>query len=75
MGHRPARDYGQLVKRGVTAGVILFLVGELGQVVMPRVQESLPDWEMTLFMVFTVGGILLVVLSVFLFGIALPLAE
>lgn len=75
MGHRPTRNYGRSVKIGVAAGAGLFVLGELGQVVLPRVQGPLPDWELTMFAWFSVGGIAIALLSVFVFGVALPLVE
>lgn len=75
MSHHASRDYARLVKRGVGSGISLFLIGELGQLLAPRIQSTVPDWELTLFVWASVGGILLVLGSIFGFGLALPLLD
>lgn len=75
MGHQPARDYGQSTKLGVGAGAALFAFGVIGQLVAPRLQASVPEWELSLFVWLSVGGILIALLSVFVFGVAMPLVE
>lgn len=75
MAHAPSRDYRTWVKSGVGIAVALFVIGELGQVLAPHLQSTVPDWETTLFVAISVVGILVGVLSVFVFGIAMPLME
>lgn len=75
MGHKPARNYAHGTKYGVTLGMIMLLFGVLGQLIAPRIQGSLPDWELSIFIWISGGGILVVLLSVFLFGVVLPLTE
>lgn len=75
MAHKSTRDYATSAKYGLGIGGILFAIGVLGQVVAPRLQGTLPDWELSIFIWFSVGGIVVALLSVFLFGVALPLIE
>ena len=75
MSHTPNRDYRKSVKSGIGIEVGLLVLGESGQIIAPRIQGTVRDWEITLFVALSVLGILVVVLSVFGLGIALPLLE
>ncbi|MGM0605145.1 MAG: hypothetical protein ACQETB_05680 [Halobacteriota archaeon] len=68
-------DYPALAKRGVMFGVALFVIGALGEIGSRGVYGDLPGWGDALLLSFEVGGILAVLISVFVFGIALPLVE
>ena len=68
-------DYPKLTKRGMLLGFGLFLAGLLGQVALPGVLGAVPAWELSLFLDAEFLGIALVLLSPFVFGIALPLTE
>lgn len=75
MAHKPARNYANGTKYGVGLGFGLLLIGVLGQIIAPKIQGTLPDWELSLFIWVSVAGILVALFSVFLFGVALPLIE
>lgn len=67
-------NYGRLTKGGVLTGVILFVVGvvaEYGSQTVGGVPESLD----TVFLTMEFLGPLIALLSVILFGVALPLTE
>ncbi|MGM0591414.1 MAG: hypothetical protein ACQETI_07265 [Halobacteriota archaeon] len=68
-------DYPKLTKLGFGLGVTLFVVGVLGELAGPMVFGPLPPWERALFFDFEAIGIALVLLSPFVFGIAMPLTE
>jgi hypothetical protein len=68
-------DYPTLTKRGVGAGLGLFAVGMLGETIGPVLFGQLPAWEHTLFFDLEAVGVLLLLVSVFVFGILLPLTE
>ena len=68
-------DYGRLAKGGFLLGVALFLVGAGGEWVVHAQSLALPAWEDALFLDLEVLGILLFLLSPFVFGIFLPLME
>lgn len=51
----------------------MFALGVVGQLVVPRIQGTLPEWELSLFVWVSVAGVLIALLSVFLFGVAIPL--
>jgi hypothetical protein len=68
-------DSARLTKRGVFAGLALFLVGAVGELVGHAVLGGLPGWESTLLFDAEVLGIVVAFLSVFVFGIAVPLTE
>lgn len=55
--------------------VFLFGFGIVGMIFGPAMFGSLPGWEKTLFVGSGTAGILTAILSVFVFGIALPLTE
>ncbi|WP_276258558.1 hypothetical protein [Haloglomus litoreum] len=68
-------DYGTLAKRGFLLGVGLFLLGELLEPLQHAVGLQVPGWEHGLLFYMTVLGVLVALLSPFVFGIALPLTE
>lgn len=68
-------DYPRLTKAGFLLGVGMLAVGALGELIGHVVLGGLPAWEETLFFDLEVLGILLALVSPFLFGIFLPLLE
>lgn len=68
-------DYARLTKLGVAAGLALFVGGALGGVAGPAVSGPLPDWERTLLLDIEALGIVFMLLSPLVFGVALPLTE
>mgnify|MGYP000533686504 CR=1 FL=1 len=75
MGHGTSLDYAKYTKRGFLFGLSLFLVGAIGDGIGSAVLGELPNWEQTTFFGFIVCGILVGFLSVFGFGILLPLTD
>lgn len=75
MGHDMRLDYGKYTKRGFVSGVLLLLVGVLGNALGPGLLGPLPGWEETLLIDMMIGGILIGFCSVIVFGIVLPLTE
>jgi hypothetical protein len=68
-------DYASLTKRGMTLGALLFAVGAVGELAGHALFGSLPAWELTLLFDAEVLGIATMLLTPFVFGIALPLTE
>lgn len=68
-------DYARLAKGGFLLGLGMLAVGVVGEVLGHVVLGGLPGWEETLFFDLEVLGILLALVSPFLFGIFLPLLE
>jgi hydrogenase/urease accessory protein HupE len=68
-------NYEKLTKRSVVLGVSLFLIGALGEMVLHAVGLPVPGWENALLLGFEGLGILIALLSPFIFGIVLPLTE
>ena len=68
-------DSVRLTKQGFAVGLALFLVGAVGELVGHAVFGGLPGWEHTLLFDAEMLGILVAFLSVFVFGIAVPLTE
>ncbi|WP_458207037.1 DUF7860 family protein [Haladaptatus sp. NG-SE-30] len=75
MGRYGDLDYPKLTKTGFFLGVALLTIGALGEIVGTALYGSLPGWENTLFTDLEILGILLGLLSPFVFGIFLPLTE
>lgn len=75
MGRYGDLDYGRLTKYGFALGVALFVCGAAGSAIGPAVAGPLPGWERTLLVDGEVAGILVAFVSVFGFGIVLPLTE
>lgn len=68
-------DYPRLTKLGIGSGLTLFTVGALGLLVAPAVVGPLPAWGQTLFLDAEALGLVVTLLSPFVFGILLPLVE
>lgn len=70
-----AIDTDRLVKLGFALGLSLFAVGAGGELIGHALYGTLPAWENTLFFDAEVLGIATAFLSVFVFGIAVPLTR
>lgn len=68
-------DYPRLTKTSFGFGVALFVLGALGHVAGPALFGPLPGWESVLFTDMEILGVLIALLSPFIFGILLPLTE
>lgn len=68
-------DYGSWMRRGFMLGTVMFVLGALGTTVASFALHGLPEWEMTLFTDLIALGVIVGFLSVFGFGIVLPLTE
>lgn len=75
MGRYGKLDYPKLTKTGFLLGVALVAIGALGEIVGTALYGTLPGWENMLFTDLEILGILLGLLSPFVFGIFLPLTE
>ena len=64
-----------LTKYGFLTGVGLLVIGTLGETLLPVFTGPLPDWENVLFTDFMILGIVVAMVSVFVFGIYLPLTR
>lgn len=73
MGRYGDIDYPKAAKGGVVLGLALLLIGEAGGYAGNYV--SMPGWEQTLFFDLAILGLLVFVVSPFLFGLVLPLTE
>lgn len=68
-------DYAALTKRGVLAGVALFLFGLVGELLIHTIDVGAAGTLDVALFSMEAAGILIAVLSVLVFGIALPLVE
>ena len=68
-------DYPRLTKLGVGLGLALFALGAIGGVAAPSVLGPLPGGEAARFFDLEAAGVVLALLSPFVFGILLPLTE
>lgn len=68
-------DYPTLTKRSFAAGLALLALGVFAEVVSETMFGPLPGWEQQLFTSMEFLGVLIALLSPFVFGIALPLTE
>ena len=68
-------DYARLAKGGFLLGAAFLLGGAAGEILGHSLYGSLPAWENTLFTDMEILGILLGLLSPFVFGIAAPLLD
>ncbi|WP_318567010.1 hypothetical protein [Salinigranum marinum] len=68
-------NYPKLTKQGMVLGLILFVVGEIGVYAASVGWVVVPGWESALLLDTAVIGVLLLLLSPFVFGIFLPLTE
>jgi len=73
--HGSRLDYAKFAKYGFLLGIAMLTVGAAGEIVGHAYVGSLPAWEETLFFDLEVLGILVALVSPFLFGIFLPLVE
>lgn len=74
MTHASATDHAKRAKQGFLVGAGLFVPGALGELLGHTV-VSLPGWGEAVLFDAVVAGTLVALLSVFLFGIVLPLVE
>lgn len=68
-------NYPRLTKRAFLFGLSLFLVGVLGEFVIHTGGFAVPAWENALLLDAEMAGVVIMLLSPFVFGIALPLTE
>lgn len=68
-------DYPQLTKRAFLAGLCLFLVGAGGELLIHTSGMTIPAWEDTLLFDAEILGVVVMLFSPIIFGIALPLTE
>lgn len=68
-------NYTRLTKRAFLTGVSLFLLGAIGQLLIHMGGLSVPSWESTLLVDAEILGVVIMLLSPFVFGIVLPLTE
>jgi hypothetical protein len=68
-------DYARLTKLGLATGLLLFAVGATGELAGHALYGTLPAWEDTLLFDLEVLGILVTLLSPFVFGVFMPLTE
>jgi hypothetical protein len=75
MGRYGNIDYPTLTKRAFLFGLCLFAFGAGGEFVVHSYLGPVPAWEETLLLDLEVIGVLVALLSPFVFGVALPLTE
>lgn len=75
MGRYGDLHYSTLTKAGFALGVALVAIGILGEVAGHALLGTLPAWEDALFVDFEIAGIVVGLLSPFVFGIVMPLTE
>lgn len=68
-------NYQKLTKRSVLFGLSLFLIGALGEMAIHSAGLQVPGWEEALLFDAEVLGVIVTLLSPFIFGIFLPLTE
>lgn len=68
-------DYPKLTKSGMLLGLLLFAIGEIGGYAANVGWLVLPGWESALLLDAAMLGVLMILLSPFVFGIFLPLTE
>jgi len=68
-------DYSRLTKLSFLLGLGMLVVGILGEFGIEKAGMSVPAWEHSLLMAMAAMGILVALLSPFVFGIVLPLTE
>lgn len=68
-------DYAKLTKTSVLLGVSLIVIGFLGEVALGMSTVHAPGWVDTVLVDAEFLGIIVALLSVFIFGILLPLRE
>lgn len=75
MGRYRRLDYSQYARGGFAFGVAVFVLGILGHALGPTLFGSLPAWELALFTLMEVAGIVLALCSPIVFAVVLPLIE
>jgi hypothetical protein len=75
MGRYKTLDYSRWTKLGFLFGFGLFALGAGGEIAGHALVGTLPAWENTLFVSAEAIGIVVGLLSPFVFGIALPLLD
>lgn len=68
-------DYSVLTKRSFLLGVALFVIGALSEMGLAAAGLTVPEWERALLFDIELLGIIIGLLSPFVFGILLPLTE
>jgi len=68
-------DYATLTRRSFLLGVALFAIGGLGGTAAGAMGGPLPGWEQTLLFDLELAGLVIALVTPFLFGIVLPLTE
>lgn len=68
-------DYARLTKRGMAFGALLFALGAVGSVAGHALFGQLPAWEFSILFDAEIVGVAILLLTPFVFGIALPLTE
>jgi len=68
-------DYSNAVRNGVLGGVLLIALGFLGEEAGRLLYGELTSILNTVFTAMEFGGIVIVMIAIFVFGIALPLTE
>lgn len=68
-------DYATLTKRAFAAGAALFALGLLGELAISTLGMSVPNWEQTLLVDAEIAGVLVMLLSPFVFGVFMPLTD
>lgn len=68
-------DYPKLTKRSFLLGLSLFVIGALGEMIITSTGVSVPGWEQALLVNMEALGVLIALLSPFIFGMLLPLTE
>jgi len=68
-------DYSRATKGAFIFGAVLFVIGVLGDRYLSATAGAVPQWEATLLLDAEMLGILVMLLSPFVFGILLPLTE
>lgn len=74
MTHAKSTDHAKRAKQGFLAGAVLFVAGAVGEL-LGHTYLTLPGWGEAVLFGAVVLGTLVALVSVFVFGIALPLVE
>lgn len=75
MARYATRNYAWLTKAAFLIGLGMFVIGVLGEWTIHSQLAGIPPWEDTFFFDVEVLGIIVALLSPFVFGIFLPLTE
>lgn len=74
-GRQQNLDYGRIAKLGFFAGVAMFIIGAVGEVIGRTMTTGMPAVADQLFLSLEVVGVLAGLLVPLIFGIVLPLIE